>query len=39
MAKFLITLNSYLVGLVDIQCIDVGRSISKSIGKSIGNTF
>ena len=39
MVKFLITLNSYLVGLVDIRCIDVSRSIDKSIGESIGNTF
>ena len=39
MVKFLNTLNSYLVGLVDIQCINVSRSISKSIGKNFGNTF
>ena len=39
MVEFPITLNSYLVGLVDIRCIDVRRSISKSIGESIGNTF
>ena len=39
MIKFPINLNSYLAGLVDIRCIDVSRSISKSIGDSIGNTF
>ena len=39
MIKFPIILNSYLVGLVDIRCIDVSRSIGKSTGKSIGNTF
>ena len=39
MVKFPITLNSYLVGLVDIRCNDVSRNIGKSIGLSIGNTF
>ena len=39
MVKFPITLNSSLVGLVNIRCIDVSRSISKSIGESIGNIF
>ena len=35
MVKCPITLNSYFIGLVDIRCIDVSRSIDKSIG----NTF
>ena len=39
MVKFLIILHSYLVGLVDIQCIDVSRSIGTSNRESIGNTF
>ena len=38
MVKFPITLNSHLVGLVDILCNDVSRSIGKIIGGSIGNT-
>ena len=39
MIKFPVTLNSYLVGLVDIWCNDVSRNIGKIIGESIGNTF
>ena len=39
MIKFPITLNSYLVGLVYILCIDISRSIGKSIDESIDNTF
>ena len=39
MVKVPITLNSFLVGLVDIRCIDVSRSKGKSIGDIIGNIF
>ena len=39
MVKFPITLNSYLVDLVDIRCMDVNRSFGENIGESIGNTF
>ena len=39
MVKFPIALSSYLVGFVDIRCIDVSRSIGESIDESIGNTF
>ena len=39
MVKFPIALNSHLEGLVNIRCINVSRSIGKSIDKSIGNTF
>ena len=39
MVTFSVTLNSYLVGLVDTQYIYVCRSIDKSIGESIGNIF
>ena len=38
MVKFPITLNSYfIVGLVDLSCINVSRSIGKSIGEGFGN--
>ena len=39
MVKFPITLNPDLIGLVDKRCIDVSRSIGKSIVESIGNIF
>ena len=39
MVSFPVTLYSYLVGLVDIQYIDVSRRIGKSIGERISNTF
>ena len=39
MVEFPITLNFYLVGLVNIRYIDVSRSLGKSIGESVDNTF